>query len=62
VSYRLLGMSRGFGLKNVVCVGGVESVLLVVLVGGGGGSRYQSQAEKVKVGAVALSWQGLRVT
>jgi hypothetical protein len=54
VSYRLLGMSRGFGLNYLVCVGGVESVLLVVLVGGGGDSRYQSQAEKVKVGAVFL--------
>ena len=40
-------------------VGGVESGLLVVLVGGrGGGSRAQSQAEKVKVGQVALLGKG----
>ena len=44
------------------CAGGVESGLLVVLVGGsGGGSRAQSQAEKVKVGGKARSWQGLQV-
>lgn len=43
-------------------VGGVESGLLVVLVGGsGGGSRAQSQAEKVEGGGKARSWQGLQV-
>jgi hypothetical protein len=55
LSYRWLGLSRGVGFKKglwwwsgewcVGCVGGWCS---------GGGSRAQSQAEKVKVGAVAF--------
>ena len=46
----------GVSVSRKGCGGGVESGLLVVLVGGGsgGGSRAQSQAEKVKVGAVAF--------
>jgi hypothetical protein len=42
-------------------VGGVESGLLVVLVGGrGGGSRAQSQAEKVKVGGRRALGKGFK--
>lgn len=51
----LVGFIPGCRFQERVCGSGVESCVLVVLVGcRGGGSRAQSQAEKVKVGAVAF--------